>query len=517
MAASPTNYVQQVADHVEPAHQEDHAEPLLRKRRQRRWTGWLVLLVAIVAIAVAIQYFSVAQVRFVKPRLVSATETLALAGVSEGRVETPISADAAGTVSQLFVRENSRVKKGQLLARVQNRVAQAQVGQAQAALETALAQERLLKAGTQSTQIQAAEAQVEQATAGIGQAEAGVAKARAGVAQANAAQQERRASLNQANSAVVQASAQLDLARKTMERARALAGEGAIPRAQLDQAESAFTVAQSNLDAAKQSVEAAKSGLLAADAARAAAVQDVSTARQALVYAKNVRKQALAAASTLKLQPRPEALAVARAQVSQAKASLLQAQQALKVTEVRAPFDGTVTEILAEEGSAVTPAGILTMIQSGKMQVRLDVDESNIVDLRTGQKAIVANPSLPDQPMRGVVTRIADRVDPTRGTVEVIITPTKPAAWIRSGQTVDVNVILREGVQRLTVPASALKKSGDQTLIFISQNGRAVARPVTPGLTSNGWTTILSGLNPNELAIEDPAGIQDGSKVRSRR
>jgi RND family efflux transporter MFP subunit len=516
MASARSNYVQQPTTPRAPIQQEDHAAPLLRKKKQQRWTGWLIAIVILGAVVVAVQYFSVTEVRLVQPRTVKTTETLALAGVSEGRIETPVSADAAGTVTELLVRENASVKKGQLLANVQNRIPLAQVTQAEAALETALAQQRLLQAGTQNTQLQAAQAQIAQADAGIGQAQAVVAKARAGVAQANAAMQERRATLSQANSAVSQASSQLDLARKTMDRARILGEEGVIPRAQLDQAESAFTVAESNLDAAKQSVKVANAGILAAQAADAAAVQDVSAALQSLNYAHSVRKQAVAAAATLRQQPRPEALAVAKAQVSQARATLEQAHQGLKVTEVRAPFDGTVTEIIAEAGSAVTPAGILTMVQSSKMQVRLDVDESNIVDLRTGQKAIITNPSLPNQPMQGVVTRIADRVDPARGTVEVVVTPVKPESWIRSGQTVDVNVILREGVQRLTVPSSALTKHGDQTLVFLAKDGKAVGRSVTPGLTANGWTTILSGLDPNELTIENPAGLADGSKVRSK-
>ena len=517
MSGLQTNFVQQTAASTAQMPQEDHAAPLLRRKRQRRWARWLLVAAILVGGVAVVQYFSVNEVRLAEPRTVKATETLALAGVSEGRIETPVSADAAGTVLALFVRENAVVKKGQLLARVQNRIPLAQVSQARAALETALAQQRLLQAGTQSTQIQAAQAQISQAEAGIGQAQAVLAKARAGVAQANASMQERRATLSQATAAVQQASSQLDLARKTMDRARTLSDEGVIPRAQLDQAESAFMVAQSNLDAAKQSVEVARAGIRAAQAADMAAVQDVSAATQSLDYARSVRKQAVAAAATLRLQPRPEALAVAKAQVSQARASLQQAEQALKVTEVRAPFDGTVTEILAEEGSAVTPAGILTMVQSNKMQVRLDVDESNIVDLRKGQKAIITNPSLPDQPMQGVVTRISDRVDPARGTVEVVVTPVKPQSWIRSGQTVDVNVILREGVQRLTVPSSALTKRGDQTLVFLVKDGKAVSRSVTPGLTSNGWTTILSGLNPDEQTIENPAGLTDGSRVRSKQ
>ena len=97
------------------------------------------------------------------------------------------------------------------------------------------------------------------------------------------------------------------------------------------------------------------------------------------------------------LENRKEDVAVSQAQLAASKAQLTASETSLKRTAllierltVRAPRDGTVIQVNIRAGeyaatSPKTPAMILG--DTGKLQIRADIDEQNATRIREGQKA----------------------------------------------------------------------------------------------------------------------------------
>src|SRR5262249_39848952 len=93
---------------------------------------------------------------------------------------------------------------------------------------------------------------------------------------------------------------------------------------------------------------------------------------------------------TLKNTPRAEDVMVAKAQLAEAEQALRVAEQQAKEAVVTAPFAGVVTAVNAEQGQTVGARGVVDLV-SDSLEVRVDLDENNLVDLELRQRAVLSS------------------------------------------------------------------------------------------------------------------------------
>jgi HlyD family secretion protein len=427
------------------------------------------------------------EVILLQPTVASITETIASSGRVRGVTETVVGAQTAGIVAELFVVEGDRVSLAQPLAVLKRDVAEAQLTQAEQALRTTRAQLAQVERGPLPSEVQAAAEQVRQAQAQLVQQRAAVQQAQRAVAQADAQWQ--------------QLQAELELAATQRLRSQSLLARGFIARSEYDQVETQFRVATQRLEAARQTVEAAQAEVQAAQAG----VQ----AMQANIRALEARLRTVQTGAT------PEEIEVARQRVAEAQQALRVAQQQVEEAVVRAPFAGMVTAINAEPGQPVGTQGVVRLV-SDALEIRVDVDESNLADLAVGQEASISSTAFRGAIFQGQVAEIGAAVDQTRGTVEVRIRPQQPPGWLRPGQTVNVNIITQSAVERLLVPASAVRRSGEQTVVFVVEDGRAVEKVVLTRPPTRQGVPVLAGLQAENRVIANAEGITAGQPVRVR-
>ena len=111
-----------------------------KPRPRINWARWLTILAVILLVGAVLAYRLAPQaVDAAKPEVKLLAETIASSGVAQGHLETTVGAQAQGVLTQVFVEEGDIVRKGQVLARVQNNVALQQVAQADRSLQTARA------------------------------------------------------------------------------------------------------------------------------------------------------------------------------------------------------------------------------------------------------------------------------------------------------------------------------------------------------------------------------------------
>lgn len=106
---------------------------------------------------------------------------------------------------------------------------------------------------------------------------------------------------------------------------------------------------------------------------------------------------------------RDEDRAVADAKVQAAEAKLAKARVALAETELRAPSDGSILEILHRAGeSAHTawPEPILIFGDASKLRVRAEIDESYALRLHTGMSASIFGRGLGASKIQGAVVLV---------------------------------------------------------------------------------------------------------------
>ncbi|HLK17231.1 MAG TPA: efflux RND transporter periplasmic adaptor subunit, partial [Fimbriimonadaceae bacterium] len=448
-------------------------EDRVRRTRSRRvrWAVWLLVIV-VAGVYFALKANAGTPVQTVKPHWATVAETIAASGTVSGHAESTMGADAQGTVTSLLVDENSIVKRGDLLAVVQPRTAQGQVEQAEMAVARAEAQVRQAQVGALPQEVRAAAARVRDADAGIARAKIALDRARIAIDQTANAIQRAGSALGRARAARSQAVTRRDLARKTLARTRALVTEGALPTSRLDEDQAAMSVAEATVNDSDQAIRVAQDDVsqshfdeTSAQAARKQAASD-------LVGARALRDAAQADLDRLRSLPRPQDVSVARAQLTEAGAALETARKASQNTEIRAPFDGIVTEILARPGTLST-AGVLRLVDSGHLEVKADVDETNLPRLKVDDRVMLATSDAPDRPVDGRLLKLSSRVDPSKGTVEVVAVPTDPNSRLRPGQRVDLTIVVDPNARRLMVPATAVRRQADITGVFVVVGGRA--------------------------------------------
>ena len=454
---------------------------------RRRWIVPLAVL-AVLAIGIGVWRWQGAKnVSVARPVRASITESIASSGRVRGVTETLAGAQAAGVVERLFVREGDRVSAGQRLAILKNDVAEARAAQAEAALTTAQATLVQVSRGVLPSELEAAAAQVEQARAQLAQQQSSLAQAEQSVVQAKAQ--------------LAQHQAEGELADRQLERAERLLERGLIARAEHDEAVTRSRVVKQQIAAQQQAVAVAETVVRAFRGGVAAAEANVGVQEARL--------------RTLQVGARPEDVEIARQRVREAERALAVARRQAQEAVVVAPFGGVVTAINAEVGQMVGSQGVLQLV-STEMEIRVEVDETNLADLALGQSAVVSSTAFPGSTFAGSVREIAAAVDQTRGTVTVTVAPMKPPAWLRPGQTVNVNVVTNPAAQRLLVPAAALRRVGDRIVVLVVRDDRAVETVVQTRPPTKDGVPVVAGLDADDRVITNPAAIQPGDRLRIR-
>jgi RND family efflux transporter MFP subunit len=456
----------------------------------KKWTiraGVLALLLLVVAFFIW-RSKRPTTVTTVQPKLVPITETVASSGRVTGTTETFVGAQAQGVVDRLYVKEGDQVKPGQTLAVLKNDVAEAQVNQAQQAVETARAQLTQTSRGPMPSELEAAKAQASQAESQVAQQRAAITQA-----QKNVVQQQAQLKQLQAEEA---------LQSKQYARTRTLSQQGVVPRAELDQAQTNLQVARDRVAAQQQAIALAQANVRQSRASLQSA--------QANALAQQAR------ARTVESGARPEDVQVARRRLDEAAKALEVARRQAANSVVTAPFQGLVTEITAQLGQSVGAQGVLKLV-SGELEINVNVDESNLSDLKVGQSAVISSSTFTNSTFEGSVTRIGPAVDVSRGTIQVTVEPATSPDWLRPGQTVNVNIITAKSVPRLLIPTTAVTRSGDQTIVFVVANGAALEKPVVTRPPTQDGVPVIAGLNGDEQIIVDAGKITAGERVRIGR
>jgi HlyD family secretion protein len=464
-----------------------------RPVHSRAWRTWLlrvVILLAVVVAVVLVRWYTLRplEVSLTQATLMTITETIASSGRVRGVTETVVGAQAAGIVETLYVDEGDRVTAGQALAMLKRDVAEARVAQAEQALNTARAELAQVQSRPLRSEVEAAAEQVRQAQAQLAQQRVAVQQAQQSVAQSRAQLQQLQAELN--------------LAATQLERSAALLDRNFISRAEYDQAQTQYRVTEQRVAAAEKAVEVAQANVRAAQAGIQAAQANVKVLEARL--------------RTVQTGATPEEIEVARQRVAEAEHALRVARQQVQEAVVTAPFAGIITAINAELGQPVGTQGVVRLVSSA-LEIRLDVDESNLADLAAGQEAVISSSVFPGDTFRGRVSEIGAAVDQTRGTVTVRVTPLQPPDWLRPGQTVNVNIITHRAAPRMLIPASAVGRSGDQTVVYVVDDGRALEKVVLTRPPTAQGVPVLAGLSAEDRIIGDARGLTAGERVRVRQ
>ena len=410
-----------------------------------------------------------------------------------------ISPKSSGLLAELNVEQGQTVKKGQIIARMDNSEIKMRIIQYKANLEQAKAQLAESLAGSRPEEIAQGKARVDQAQAQL-----------AIIREGNRLQE-----IQQAQAQVDSAKAAVELTQSRLKRYQDLAKNGAISQDSLEQYISENRKAKANLEEAQKRLSLLKIGNRN---------QDIQK-QQAIV---NQEKEAL---RKLENGSRPEEIARLKAAVASAEAQLKQQQVQLEDTIIRAPFAGIITQRYATVGGFVSPAVSASSSASATstsivalakgLEVLANVPEVDISQIKQGQKVEITVDAYPDEIFHGQVRLIAPEavVEQNVTSFQVRVTVNKGSEKLRSGMNVSEVTFLGNNIQNaLLIPQELIvTRKGKTGVWLLGEKNQPEFNLVKIGANIDNEVQVLDGLKAGDRIFIDLPKTKEKGKTESSK
>jgi HlyD family secretion protein len=291
------------------------------------------------------------------------------------------------------------------------------------------------------------------------------------------------------------------------------------------------------------------------------------TTRETLERAENDTRSAESA-----LQEREKTVKAQESRIMQERASLESARYDLSKVRMESPIDGIVTRRNIQQGETavigtMNNAGtvLLTLADMSVIQAEVEVDETNIPNVRIGQIAKITIDAIPDHSFKGHVSEIGNSPIQTTGAAagtqatnfKVVVIVDEPVPEVRPGFTctADITTATRSKVTAVPIPAVAVRelvyneegqiikppredkrrraaKAATATTqelppgqtrketegVFVIRDNRAEFAPLKVGIAGDKFFEVLSGLNDGDQVITGPyssvRGMAEGDLVK---
>ncbi|MFO0999542.1 MAG: efflux RND transporter periplasmic adaptor subunit [Planctomycetaceae bacterium] len=193
------------------------------------------------------------------------------------------------------------------------------------------------------------------------------------------------------------------------------------------------------------------------------------------------------------------ALKSAEAAVAQADQAVRESQVMLDYATIRAPMTGTVIDKRVEVGDTVAPGQVLlSLFDPTHMQMVASVRESLALKLKPGQHLPTRLDAL-NLECEATISEVVPEADTTTRSFTVKVTgPCPPGAY--SGMF--GRLMLPQGDEEiLVVPAAAVKRVGQLTMVEVVNDNTLSKRYVRTGRTLDGDIEILAGLQDGDVVV----------------
>ncbi len=451
-----------------------------------------------------------------------------------------LSPRTSGNLIQLDLRVGDRVKAGQVVFRMDPTLAknavlesQAQVAQAKARLAQAKIQQ---SPNTTSVagQIDQQQASVSTAQADFNQAKKNldslISNAEAQAADWNSRVRAAKTNLENTQAVLEREEASLKNAKTRFSRLEGLFEKGFASTQQLDDSRTAMEVQAKAVIVAQGQIRAASEALDSAKQQQQIAVNNISVVkRQAEANITAARARLDQANSQLKIANSntaqnpayTENLVALSSAVSIAVAQLAQAQELLFQTEIRAPFDGTITGRKVDPGSNLTAGQEVVELQTtdwlfGTTNFPIEFSK----DIKVGTPATILIDGLSSEVGKGEIATSINSLnmaaDQSTRQFTARVKLQNPSMSLRPGMFGTIKIASQTVMARVAVPQESIKKSkGSNTVAVIGKDNKVSIRSVTTGATDGKYVEIVEGLMPLERIVSlSYQSMKDGQEVK---
>lgn len=438
-------------------------------------------------------------VRVTKPVRADVEVKFLATGATAAR-QIEIAGENFGTLEEILVQKDDRVKRGQILALAKDVEGQDRV---QILLRDIATQRSLRDELLQRLELRRAQllSENEQRSAERRRAQALYRETVADVSPEK---------LQQAEATVDEAQAQLRQSRRERERLETLFKEDIVSQAQVEKAQMEEEISLARRTRAIKQLEELEKG--ATKETIASAQAQVGIAEAGLDQNEHLE---------LELSLMEQQLRTKELEITRLESELSTYQQRIARGRLISPIDGQVTEIHRFPGEMVhrgTP--ILTLLDPKEIWVEGEVAEQDSSYVSLGQAVTVRLPSFENRSFPGKIESMGAALRTPPGSagnarfLPIKVKLDEKVEGLKSGIEADIEGSRTLAKDVLTVTHQAVIKEGPQSFLVTVQNASTQRIPVELGVSDSDKVEIRSGLSESQLVVIDqPSRLSDGTQV----
>ena len=188
-------------------------------------------------------------------------------------------------------------------------------------------------------------------------------------------------------------------------------------------------------------------------------------------------------------------------QVSNLKADMDIIREAVRKTEVRAPFSGKLGLRNISEGAFVTSATIVTTIsQVSQLKIQFNVPEKYGSQLRNGQPINFTVDGSTKTFTANIIAAEVMMDENTRSlAIRALVKNSDPS--LIPGVFAKVRIIIGKDEEAILIPTIVVQPLGRKKLVYLYKGGKSIPSDITTGIRDSSSVQVLTGLNVGDTVI----------------
>lgn len=202
--------------------------------------------------------------------------------------------------------------------------------------------------------------------------------------------------------------------------------------------------------------------------------------------------------------------------------AIVQLQQQVDKTIVKAPFDGTIDDVITHQGSVVSPgqSQLMRIINLSNMYIETDVPESHITTVTKNKEVVIEFPVLGTS-INSKIRQVGNFINPANRTFKIEVNVPNKNNSIKPNLTAKLRINDYTNPNAILIPQGIISEnSKGQQYIYVVKDrkddqGVAHRAIIETGLIQGDYIEVLSGVSVGDEIIKEGArSIKDAQTVK---
>ncbi len=206
--------------------------------------------------------------------------------------------------------------------------------------------------------------------------------------------------------------------------------------------------------------------------------------------------------------------------ITNAKYSYENALINLSKMNIKAPFTGIIVNLphYTRDVELASGSSIVSIMSYDKMIMEINLPESAIGEVKTGQEVVVTHYTLPEDTIKGTISELSPAISPETRTFKGKLLIDNKDLKLRPGMFVKADIVVDQAENTIVIPKEIVMNNRGRKYVFIVERGVARWKNIQTGLEDQEYIEVLEGLNlEDQLVTRGYETLRDGSKVKIQK